>query len=510
MRFENGYDKNLRIYLSKHIKYNNCSLEPEESLSNNNIIKEENNLNNLYLSNLPQIFGVGDDTQEWKYYVDICQNAECLYPTIGWEGTVNRQNEDLKFLNVEKSNEEYIVHKIDSSKLIIPLLVDRKQYNTHEELFDAVKEWWIKSPDYLGGNKPRKGHHKSTINHYIQNARAMQKHPKYPVNWFEFDPHQIINQMLYRQTEEYPKIQMEKGDPTYGDTQLNNFWKIIRTMGHAFGIDVTYFPWRPPTPPENKRKNIPRPYIVNKLIHHRYTKDRFTNALIRTLLTVGFQAGVRPAELISLKTESIDFEAGHIYIRESKKRYRERPVWIEQPVMYSRQQNSLKNWIEIWRPRCANKQSGDFLFIKRNGKPFRHESELRRFLAKHCKPVWNHFCPKIMRDWNAIARLIRTKLETKKWDTRQVTKALGHRYEKTTEVYIEYAENYFRNDSYDWLRAVLKFHPTSIRMQKLMKQPYRTSQEISKKLTYEKIRSPEDKLPSVGDYGPGGIRTRDL
>ena len=408
--------------------------------------------------------------------------------------------------NVENQENHYIDH----SKLIIPLLVDRSLYQTHDELHDAIRLWWIKSPDKISDDKSRKGHELSTITNYITHAKAMEKHLTYPVDWFKFDPHQIINQMLFREHYEYPEKAIETGNPTYGATQLNNFWKTIRTFANAFGIDISWWPWRPPSPPEHKRKIVPRPHIVNQLIHYKYSKDRKTTALIRTLLTLGFQTGVRPSELISIKVGWVDFDGCYINIREQKKRYRERPVWIDKSVMYSHQQNSLHNWLNIWRPRIVNEKSGDFLFIQTNGKPFSSENYLRRYLSKYVKPVWDPFCPKVMRDWCAIARLIRTKLETKKWDTRQVTKALGHKYQKTTEGYIEYAEQHFRYDTYDWLRAVLKFHTTSKRMQQLMKQQYRPSKEIHKKLTNNKIMSPEVNFPPVGDYGPGGIRTRDL
>jgi hypothetical protein len=79
------------------------------------------------------------------------------------------------------------------------------------------------------------------------------------------------------------------------------------------------------------------------------------------------------------------------------------------------------------------------------------------YLSLFVKPVWQYFKPKIMRDWSAIVRLIRTKIETKEWDVRVVKNDLSHNYETTTEAYIRFVEKYYRNDPYDWLRAVLKF-----------------------------------------------------
>ena len=75
----------------------------------------------------------------------------------------------------------------------------------------------------------------------------------------------------------------------------------------------------------------------------------------------------------------------------------------------------------------------------------------------------------------------------------------------TTEDYIKFAENYYRNDPYDWLRAVLKFHPNS----KKMKRYYRSCQEAPQKLTNKKNGPPEAHFSHGEKDGRGGIRTRD-
>jgi len=226
------------------------------------------------------------------------------------------------------------------------------------------------------------------------------------------------------------------------------------------------------------------------------------------LLTVGFHTGLRPNELISIKVKDVFFDDGYIFIREQKKRYRERQIWLDDPILFSRNQNSLINWVEIWRPKRENDLSCDFLFIQKNGKPFPSEDALRMYLAPFVKPVWPHFSPKIMRDWSAIARLIRTKIETKKWDTRTVRIDLGHKKESTTENYTKYEERYFKKDSYDWLRAVLKFHSNSKRMKRLMKGDNGSGREksISPKILINAKNTPQLRCSTGGEnYGPGGI-----
>ena len=74
--------------------------------------------------------------------------------------------------------------------------------------------------------------------------------------------------------------------------------------------------------------------------------------MIKTILTVGFYSGLRPEELTELKVENIDFDNGMIVITEQKKRHRNRQIRVEKPVIYSRQQNSLMNFINIWRKKA--------------------------------------------------------------------------------------------------------------------------------------------------------------
>lgn len=407
------------------------------------------------------------------------------------EERVSRVYEIKDINNVEKSRPQ-----IDDTKLIISLHVDRTKYQTHEELYLAVCDWWVNT----------KGHAPKTMVNRIRYARSMANHSVYPVDWFTFVPEQILNQLFHRQKYEYkPKGEL-LGKPNYGTTQIHNFWKTIKLFSEAFGIDISYWGYNPPKLPEAEVKIVPRPETVNKLIHYHYTNDRYENALIKTLLTVGFHVGLRPEEYIILKKDDVHLKDGYILITEQKKQYRNRQVWIDDPVLNSRQQNSLRNWIDIWRPIKATKEkSGDFLFIQKDGTPFPSEDALRMYLSPFVKPVWPYFKPKIMRDWSAIARLIRTKLKTKKWDIRTVKNDLGHKYETTTEAYIRFAEKYYEKDPYDWLRSVLKFHKGSKRMLRLWGQDHGPGQKTPKILTNEKKGVVEVKVSSVGLYGPTGV-----
>jgi len=438
----------------------------------------------------------GDDKKEWtELKENISQNyVKHLYPHVGGEGTVKQAYDIKQNFNVEKSNNS--VRQIDDKKLLFPIHVNFKEFETQEELFKGIRDWWVNT----------KNRAEKTIKTRIGAARFTANHVLYPVNWFTFDqePEQIINLLLYLINVEYKQKAIETGNQNYGINQIHNIWKTVNTFAEAKGVDISWWGWSPPPRPENKVKQIPRPKTVNRLIRHRYTNKKYTDALIRTLLTVGFQSGLRPEELIILQVKDIDFESGYIIITEQKKRHRNRQIRLEHDVMYSPRQCSLKNWKEIWRQQVTDNKDG-YLFLQENGKPFPSEDALRMFLSPFCKPIWGPFSPKKMRDWYAIACLIRSKVDTGDWQVRNVTKALGHKHQNTTEGYVEFAELYYENDKYDWLRAVLKFHPNSKRMLCLMKQPYRSCQKIS--INAGKCPSPIQSSP-VGVNAPVGIRTR--
>ena len=56
----------------------------------------------------------------------------------------------------------------------------------------------------------------------------------------------------------------------------------------------------------------------------------------------------------------------------------------------------------------------------------------------------------------AIARLIRSKIETKHRDIWDVKEWMGYEKIDTTEDYVKFAKHYYRNAPYDWVDAGLK------------------------------------------------------
>ncbi|MEM0493247.1 MAG: site-specific integrase, partial [Candidatus Thermoplasmatota archaeon] len=166
--------------------------------------------------------------------------------------------------------------------------------------------------------------------------------------------------------------------------------------------------------------------------------------------------------------QDVYLEDGYIIVTETKKHYRQRQIWLDNYIMNGKQQPSLRNWMNIWRPRIPRitNEGDSYLFIRPNGMPFPNETTFKNYVNNHVKPIYEPFCPYIMRHWSAIAHLIRTKIETGSWDTRTVMRVLGHSFIGTTERYLRYAEEYYNNDPYDWLNYILKPRTKTIEMKK--------------------------------------------
>ncbi len=370
---------------------------------------------------------VGGKKQECEPFLEhrsqhhVNQQPQLDGEDMGDYGYVTRQKKD-----VEQINNPYIINPSD--------------YETQQELFDAIKHWWI--------FKYRKN--ERTINDRLRYAKKMANHDIFPVNWFDLNPNQII---AYLEHKEYVEYENKRGKH-----QIKNEWKTIKTFAKAYGIDANLWGYIPPSPPKPKVKIIPLPNTVYELIQHKYAKDLYENALVQYLLMHGFLIGWRPSELVIQKTSDVFLDDGYIIITETKKNRQPRQVFPEKEMMTNPRRKSMKNWIEHWRCKVENQQSNDYLYLQPNGRPFTVDY-MRKYINQRVKPVWNYYHPYVMRHWCAVARLIKSKVDTKKWDIWDVKEWLGHDKVSTTEEYVRFAKRYYRNANYDWIKAILKFHP---------------------------------------------------
>ncbi len=156
-----------------------------------------------------------------------------------------------------------------------------------------------------------------------------------------------------------------------------------------------------------------------------------------------------------MTVDNVRFSEGYVIITQPKLNNLDRIIIPEKPFFTSRRHKSPKNWIDYWRPKVENQYSGNHLYLKPNGKPFTVRY-LGKKLSKHGKKVWKYFSPYDMRHWCAVARLIKTKVETGNFDVYTVRNFLGHETISSTQKYIRNAEQYYQQLPEDWISLVLK------------------------------------------------------
>jgi len=76
------------------------------------------------------------------------------------------------------------------------------------------------------------------------------------------------------------------------------------------------------------------------------------------------------------------------------------------------------------------------------------------------KPIIQKIYPEyqyyIARDFCAIARFIKSKIQTKHFDVFEVKEWLGHTQIQTTMSYIKDAKDYYKKAPFDWINRTLK------------------------------------------------------
>ncbi|RLF40747.1 MAG: hypothetical protein DRN18_04500 [Thermoplasmata archaeon] len=285
----------------------------------------------------------------------------------------------------------------------------------------------------------------STVEKNLRYARFMETHPVVPVDFRNPNYENFIRHMDYRE-------QVEGATPG----ALKHEWDAMKMFLRAYGMPI--WDYKLPPMPRSRKRLLPYPDIVNRFFSHRYSRDEYENALYQYLFFHSFLIGWRvPSEIVSMTVDDVIIEGrrGYIVITETKKRSSQRTLIPEPAIISSKVHKSFKNWIDHWRPKVENQYSGDALYLQPSGKPFT-VNHLRRKLSEHGKKVWKHFQPYDMRHWCAIARLIKTKVESGRFDIFHVQRWLGHEDIKTTESYLRYAEQYYQQLPIDWIAAALR------------------------------------------------------
>jgi integrase len=374
-----------------------------------------NNKSDSYLTNSHEL--VGGKDQEWNIEETIGQNHTTPPPIQSWEEQVTLDYE------LKKRFEQN------------PIKINPTQYTSQPELFNAVahhaKRWQRLSP--------------STIEHRLRAARRMTKHPIIPINFHQFTYNQFIAYMTYREDVEHAQ-----------HFALKNDLNAIKTFLIAYGEDLRNWYYRLPPCIAHKERIIPLPDIVHNIITAHFSNNKYENMLYQYLHSHNFWIGWRtPSEPALMTIDDIHFDTGCIVITEQKKRRSTRAIFPEPAILTGKTRKSIKNWLK-WRDKVETSQSGNALYLQPNGRPFTIKY-LGKKLRETGKQIYPHYKPYDSRHFCAIARLIKTKLDTGFYDVYHVQKWLGHDKITTTESYIHHAEEYFRIAPYDWIGRTLKF-----------------------------------------------------
>jgi hypothetical protein len=233
--------------------------------------------------------------------------------------------------------------------------------------------------------------------------------------------------------------------------------KFLTCFGISFGPGTTWN-YKPPSCPPAKPREIQLPNEMYDIIHHSYSSDKVMNSFLQYSILHSCMFGWRnPSELCMLRVGDVDFDNNSIIVTEKKKHDRKRLLVTDYPeIINSRHIKSIRNWVDVWRPRIETSKSGDSLFITpRDGTPIR-EMQYSRYIHYYVTPMYPVFKPYNTRHFCATGLLIREKLSCGVWDKFVVKRWLGHERESTTDVYVGFAEQYMKLAGYDWFKRILR------------------------------------------------------
>jgi len=292
-----------------------------------------------------------------------------------------------------------------------------------------------------------------TVNRNLRYLRFMELHTC-PIDFRNPNYENYIRHMDYREQIEGCR---------WG--ALKHQKQAMRMFLLSIGINPVEWYYKPPPRTQRHISKIPYPDQVHQILHQKYNKDKTIDSNIKHLLSKNFIYGWRvPNEPIQIKVSDIDLENATLTMKCSKQNLI-RTIDITE-LADRKNTYSFKNLIDIIRPRLENQYSKDYLFLKPNGKPFDNPEQLRMYLNRKVNPTIKKIFPEytnyITRKWCTIARLIRTKVLSKKYDEYEVMDFIHHTKIETTIGYLRDSKFYYQKAPYDWIKRVLKNHHTVV------------------------------------------------
>lgn len=334
---------------------------------------------------------------------------------------------------------------VESNEQRKPRIIYPTDYETTQELFQAIQNWWTKRY-----RKQPESWHK-----YENDLKKMMNHDIYPINIQNPHPDQVIAHLDY--IEDEIKQQQENEHDHTGIYKVIKRWKAIKAIMRSYGRldEIKKWNYTPPPAPAARPRIIPSVPTVHKIIHSTYSKDPYENKLYQYLGLFSFMVGFRTAsEMSILQTTDLDRESGLLTFYQPKvEAYR--TVALPSRLIESKNTKNLTNWIDSWRPKAETSQSKNYMFIQKNGRPFT-EAYLTKKLREKFIPIWNNYYPYSSRHWYATGKLILTKVNTGAYDLKEVCDDMHHSSTKVTERYTRTANKWYNIAPYDWFSTLLK------------------------------------------------------
>lgn len=371
---------------------------------------------NKTINNSPS--GIGGDKKDCHILIDISPNVESQPQDYGEEMADIEQIEDFKLKN--------------------PRILNPSNYDNNDDFINDLENWYI---NRIG--------ERSTFTKRKNLLYTMINHPIFPIDIRNLNPDQIDAQF------EYDKQHYDKNTARNGKDAIINKFKALKMVAQATNIDTRNWNLIIPERGKPKHKIVPLPQTVYKIIHSKYSKDSYENALYGHLGLQGFIVGPRiSSEFSMLKISNVHIEEGYLHFYQPKV-HTWRMVALEPEVMSMSTRKSYKNYINHWRPKVVNQYSKDFVYLQPDGRPFTEE-KLRLKLNEKFKPVYPQFHPYCMRDWCAIARMVSNKVKTGDFDIYSVCNFFEHSDISVTQSYTLDSNKYYKMKPINWINAVLK------------------------------------------------------
>jgi len=184
---------------------------------------------------------------------------------------------------------------------------------------------------------------------------------------------------------------------------------------------------------------IPPDSVIHRLIHGYHVRDPVLNKEFQYMFHMASIIGPRvPLEIAIMKVRDIDFEEGTIKIWQPKVR-KWRIVYPPKFLLDSPVDKSLKNWIDIWRPKLETSKSADYLWLNQDGLPWNVRA-LGMRITRIGKKYWHPFHGYLLRHYAATRYLIESYNKFGVFDVMGLKIFMGHENIKNTLRYVHLAE----------------------------------------------------------------------